>query len=321
MNERRFKEYNNTFSSIKHESDNITNVFSPQKIGGNLKILAGIDNGFYAISIETEDQDVILTSTELIKVKKVILSNKDMAVVFMLKNEDLLPIFITFAVDLENLIEKNSELTFVQIYNRYLFWQKMFNIEKVKISESTVKGLINELYVLEKLLIPKYGVDKAILGWTGAEKLNKDFSYEDGLWYEAKGISFGKLTVRIASIEQLESSTDGILIVTEFEKTSSGNPNGIRLIDQLQLIRSMIDTDLVDLSLLTKISLLGFALDILTDPNNPVNQYRYVVHETSCYLVDENFPKILREELPNAIGSLSYDVILSEIQGSKIEFR
>ena len=321
MNERRFSEYKRTFFDIQKDVGKSNNVFSPQKVGKNVKILAGIDHENFAISVVTKERELKLISTELIKVRKIALQNNEMATLFILTDENLLSIFISFAIDIENVVDLDDNVTIVEIYNRYLYWQKMFNAEKKKFSESTIKGLICELHVIETLMIPKYGPDEAIRGWIGSESERKDFAYSDGIWYEAKAISFGKDTVRISSVEQLESNTEGILLVSELEKTSSENPHGVRLIDQINRIRNLIELEDVDLSFLNKISLLGFTLDIISNPEHEANHFRYIIHETYCYSIDDSFPRIKREELPIAAGQVSYELILAKIEDKIVSFK
>lgn len=321
MNERRFSEYKRTFFEIQKDVNRDNNVFSPQKRGKNVKILAGVDHENFAISVVTKERELNLVSTELIKVRKISLKNNEMAILFILTDENLLSIFISFAIDLENVVDLDDNVTIVEIYNRYLYWQKMFNAEKKKFSESTIKGLLCELHIIEAFMIPKYGADEAVRGWIGSESERKDFAYSDGIWYEAKAISFGKDTVRISSVEQLESNTEGILLVSELEKTSSENPHGVRLIDQINRIRKLIELEDINLSFLNKISLLGFTLDIISDPEHEANHFRYIIHTTHCYNIDDSFPRVKREELPIAVGQVSYELILAKIENKIIEFK
>lgn len=321
MNERRFREYKHTFLELKKDAGENSNIFSPQKIGKNVKILAGVDHEHFAVSVVSKERELKVKSTELIKVRKLNLDDNEMATLFILTDENLLSIFISFVIDLENVIDSDSNVTIVEMYNRYLYWQKMFNVEKKKFSESTVKGLICELHIIEKFMIPKYGPDEAIRGWIGSESERKDFAYNDGNWYEAKAISFGKDTIKISSIEQLESNTVGILMVTELEKTSPENPNGVRLIDQINRIRKLIELDDIDLSFLNKISLLGFTLDVISNSENEANCFRYIIHDTYCYTIDKFFPRIKREELPMAVGQVSYELIRANIENKIIDFK
>ena len=80
-------------------------------------------------------------------------------------------------------------------------------------------GLIGELLFLRDYMIPTYGEDNALLSWSGSELTHKDFSLKD-CWYEVKAISTGKGSVRISSLEQLQSSIEGELAVFQLEKMS-----------------------------------------------------------------------------------------------------
>lgn len=321
INENRFSEYKHTFFEIQKDIQEDQNIFTPQKIGKRIKLLAGIDQGKYAISVRSEEREIALTSTELIHVRKILISPKEMATIFVLSDEQLLSIFIAFAIDLETVIDTDDNVSIVEIYNRYLYWQKMFKVEKQQVLESTIKGLINELHILETYMFPKYGSDEAVRGWVGSESDHKDFAYSDAIWYEAKAINVGKVTVKISSIEQLQANSHGVLIISELEKTSSENSYGVRLFDQINRIKEKIELEDVELSFLNKISSIGFSLDIISDPNHEANKSRYIIHNVRFYSVDDTFPRIKREDLPSAIGLVSYELIIAEIQEKAIDFK
>lgn len=318
--EKRFSEYQRTFQSLKMTKMDNENTFSPQKKGNNVRLLAGVDEGNYAISVISHDQEFELTSTSLIKIKKVHVSNNQVAIIFVLTDEQLLSIFISFAIDLESVIEADQKVTTVEIYNRYLYWQKMFKALSNDVSESTVKGLINELYLLENYMIPKYGMSDAIKGWVGSEGIHKDFAYNDSIWYEAKAINSGKVTVQISSVEQLQSDVEGLLLITEIEKTSSQNPEGIRLFDLLNRIKDAIEVESIQMIFIEKVFSLGINPDIFSDPYQKGNLYRYIIKSVNCYKVGEDFPRLSREQLPNAFGLISYEIIIAEIEKYKVDF-
>ncbi|MFL2133498.1 PD-(D/E)XK motif protein [Desemzia sp. FAM 24101] len=320
INEKRFGEYSNTFSILMETANDTSNNFIPQKRGDNISIAAGVDRGSYAISIESKEIDIEIKSTELIQVSKYKIPDNKMAVLFSLSDDSLLSIFISFAIDLESVIEKNPSITINEIYNRYVYWQRMFKVEANKISEMLVKGLVGELNILDQFMIPKYGVQEAIRGWVGTEKNHKDFSYSDGMWYEAKTINIGKLSVKISSIEQLQADTEGVLLITEIEKAGIGNPNGVRLFDLLNKIKNIIDSEDTVLSFFNKINDLGISLDVFSDPNHEGNLHRYLIHKVSNYLVNTDFPKLNREELPVSVGAVNYELILTEIQDYLVDF-
>lgn len=320
INEHRFSEYSQTFSRLKNKSDETTNSFIPQIKGKFVTLGVGVDRGLYAVSIEAPIKEIELKNTELIQVKRVDLNSDKMALLFTLNDENMLSIFISFVIDLESVVADDNEVSIIEMYNRYVFWQKMFKIESKSISEGQVKGLIGELNILEKYMIPKYGVDEAIIGWLGTDGSHKDFTYNDGNWYEAKAVNVGKLSVKISSIEQLQADTPGYLIITELEKTSNGNPNGVRLYELLNRVKDLIQIESIELEFLNKISSIGLSLDVFTDISHEGNQFGYVIHNVDCYLVDESFPRIKRDSLSESIGLVNYELIIAKIQETKVEF-
>jgi hypothetical protein len=88
-------------------------------------------------------------------------------------------------------------------------------------------GLIGEILFLRGTLKNRIGLSEALRSWTGQEMTRKDFSYNN-TWTEVKTINSGKQTIRISSIEQLDSSEVGELAVFAPEKMS-GSYDGIKL--------------------------------------------------------------------------------------------
>lgn len=320
MNSTRIDQYHNTFSKVLASQTDSIIKFTPQKIGQKIRLLAGAYKGKYAISIEGENSNLELISTNLISVEKIIAYDRN-HYIFSLEDENLLPIFISFAVDLESIIDENSEVTIIELYNRYLYWQKMFKLVNGNIPEKVVKGLISELYILDNYLIPKYGVDEALNGWIGPNNMHKDFAYENGLWLEVKAINSGKNTVEISSVEQLEAETTGYLVISEFENTSLENTEGIRLIDMVQRINTQIDIEDLRLMFYDKIVNLGIDIIVTTDENYCANGYRYIIHDTRWYTVNNLFPRLNREFLPTAIGKIKYDLLIPELLDFEVDFK
>lgn len=320
MGNNRITQYQETFVAIQEQSTNLKNSFRPQVIKSKLKLLAGIYEGNYSIAVEGDSIQLKLSSTSLISVKNISQDDKSL-LVFLLEDEELLDIFISFAIDLETLIQKNDNITLLEIYNRYTYWLKMFKTINSVASESTIKGLINELYILDEIMIPKYGVQDALSGWIGSDNAQKDFAYGNGVWYESKAINFGKGTVKISSIEQLQSDFNGYLLINEFESTSSDNSKGYNLFVILNKIKNQIDSEMDLILFYEKIANLGFQLKIFTDEDLEENSYRYIIHNERAYLVDGNFPRLVRENLPTGIGKVEYEIILSDIEEFKVDLK
>lgn len=181
----------------------------------------------------------------------------------------------------------------------------MFKSHSEILSEHEIKGLIGELLFLKDEMFPLWGISNSISSWTGPDASKKDFSIEN-TWYEIKTIEYGKKTVGISSLEQLESLVDGVLVVYQLEKMSSGF-NGITLNNLINEILHMVSL-LPDKQLfIDKLHKVGFSFSDVYD------EYVYDKRELSKYRVNESFPKLVKNRVPQAIAKAAYEITLSEI--------
>lgn len=315
MDSSRIEQLSNTFQRVKDAS----NSFSPQIKGRNVQLLAGVLDGDFAVAVVGQYEDISLKSTSLIEVLRKSV-NGERALVFVLKDANLLDIFVSFTADIEGLMHEDSDVSIVEIYNRYIYWQTMFKAEKGTVSESKIKGLINELNILYEYLIPKYGPLEAVRGWTGNENTHKDFSYND-YWYEVKVVNLGKEVVEISSLEQLDADSDGQLMVSRFESTSPENKNGVSLFDLLSKLQNLLKYEDQIAELYNKVISLGFDFSVFIDENHEVNQYRYIIHGIDSFLVNRDFPRLKKGMFPDAIGKVRYNIVLAKINDNKIDFQ
>lgn len=308
---KRIAEISRTFDRLKKKNND---MFSPQYKNDKVSLFIGYTEGRYAVAISGENLPSEISSTNLISVE--ILNQDDIeesGLKFILLDDSVFDIFITFVFDLESLVKEGTEISLVDVYNRYRYWQKMFKSLTTAITESTLKGLICELYILKEYFIPKYGVTESVKSWTGLERTHKDFAFDNGTWFEVKAINSGKKTVQISSLEQLDSDVDGYLVVSELEKTSPNNKEGINLISVFENLRLLIEEDAIMGDLYSKVFSLGVDNKVLTTEHHELNEYRYIIKQTVFYHVDSHFPRLLKEKLPVALGNVSYELQLTEL--------
>lgn len=232
---------------------------------------------------------------------------------FSLEDNNLLEYFCTFCQDLLDSVRmtNDDETAYHILRSRYYSWRQLFRPDNTRMTETEIMGLIGELLFLKDYMIPNRGIDVALDSWMGPEKTHKDFSDQQD-WFEVKTISFGKESVRISSIEQLDSDIDGTLVVYELEKMSPSF-DGIRI---NQLVNSIIAL-LVNVhqreTFIAKLQLFGF--DFSNENDNLVfalkNMYKYKVDT-------QDFPRLHRSLLPNAIARAQYELLLTEIEPFKL---
>lgn len=225
----------------------------------------------------------------------------------LLDNKMLRPFcdFLNTMIDATSQNSLSEQDAYNAICEVYFVLQKMFRSSSDLLSEAEIKGLIGELLFLSENLFPIMSITKAINSWSGAEKTKKDFAF-DKEWFEIKTIDFGKDTVHISSIEQLDSPIKGSLFVFQVERMAE-EYNGItlnRLVTNLMnMIPSISDKDI----LVSKLKDYNYTYHPKYD------NYVYELRAKDEFVVDNKFPRISRANIPAAIAKASFDLIIVEI--------
>lgn len=233
---------------------------------------------------------------------------------FSLIDEEISGLFYKFC---EDLIEQTKDLKeesagYQAIVNRFFQWKKMFVSSKnIFLTEPEIMGLIGEILFLRGNLAERIGLSNALLSWSGQELTHKDFSYEN-MWFEAKAVSRGAQSVRISSLEQLESDNDGELVVHSLEKMSTAY-NGITLNKLILETRNMFTSNDDKDTFMSKIALQGY------EYNNYYDDFVYEISNFKRYLVNSDFPKLTSKLLPGAIRKAMYEISLVDIASFEIK--
>jgi hypothetical protein len=215
---------------------------------------------------------------------------------------DLFYLFCNDLIDSSRNIDPADGYTF--IVNRFNKWRGFGNSVKKYLSESQIKGLLGELMFLKTSMVDKYGIDKAISGWTGPEPTKKDFSYDD-VWYEVKTAS--KDTISISSTDQLKSDMPGLLIVYHLEKMSP-ETEAISLNALVDEILEVIEIDENRLTFIMKLVQVGYYKEEYYDT------YVYQLTKRDVFEITEDFPLIDEKNLHPAIGNVKFDLILNMLE-------
>ena len=242
------------------------------------------ENGLYAM--EYVGDFIVnkkIKSSSVISINHYKTPTGEKSIVFSLVDNRWMNQFITFCNDVckqtENL-QKNSSKGYEAVCNAYFVWQKMFKGQSDILGESEIKGLIGELLYLKDFIIPEYGPTRSIEAWSGTDKTRKDFSI-DNTWYEIKTIDVGKPTVKITSIEQLDSSTEGTLAVFQVEKMAPSF-NGVNLNSLAESIITMF-TSIQDKDVfISKLNKAGYF------PDTDYEEYVYDVKDLTEYCVNNS---------------------------------
>ena len=113
-------------------------------------------------------------------------------------------------------------------------------------------------------------------------------------------------------MEQLDSPiSDGVLSVVTLQESNAYDANAICLSTFIDEIESEINDDLIAIDFKEKLLLVGYG-------QNKENELYFRVCGIENYRVNEEFPKIKRNDIPTAITKVSYTLNLEAISNFKI---
>ena len=235
-------------SDIKKILSEINHLDTYQRIDSThpLNLYIGVDyTARWTLLLISEFQPFGVTSSKMIRVELGKRSDSKWSQSFSLVDDRFRDIFVLFCEDIVSstyyMASKEKAVCFVG--KRYNEWREMLASTRGELlSPEEVKGLLGEMYYLKEHLAPVYGVEKAVLSWTGPRKLPQDFIYED-TWHEVKTISSGKSEIRISSIEQLDSDKTGELVILRADKTSISNTAAVNLNNLYKDLMTLIPSD------------------------------------------------------------------------------
>ena len=226
-----------------------------------------------------------------------------------IKNED---VFIRLCWDIIESSRDEKKDAVGYIVGRYLKWQKLMAHQRPDIMDtSRQKGLIGELHYL-KFLSQKEGNSKAIDSWVGPEGADQDFIFEDH-WSEIKATLVSSVCISISSLEQLDTTFAGDLVVVFLDKTAPGDASGFTLTHAVNEARRIFESEA---RLLEKLEIKLFQYGYKDSKEYEIQ--KYILSGESTYRVDDTFPKLTKKNVPFQIIGAKYTISLAAIEMFKI---
>lgn len=179
-----------------------------------------------------------------------------------------------------------------------------------KLSKEEQKGLIGELVVIEKFLLPNLSFRDAVAAWTGPLGAPKDFEI-GRLSIEAKARR-GAATpfVAISSEHQLDTSgVDALYLhVVELDGANEGVNDAFTVTDIAGRVRDHIVKDDVDSAYLFEKLLMssGFSWD------DDYKDSRWLAGRSSLFEVRDAFPRITSAAFPSGVSNVKYSIALKD---------
>ncbi len=259
---------------------------------------------------------VIITSGELENIESsklinaVIRQREDgrIYISFELLDNKMSDLFYKFCLDIIESTKDIPESNIVSFINkRWNDWGNLFkNPINTILGEKEIKGLLGELVFLNEYMFKNYRIDDGLNSWMGPDLAHKDFEIED-TWYEIKTVSQNSLTVKVSSIEQLDSNNQGMLVIIRLEPTNVKKSDYITLNQYVESIKKKLSTKQL---LLFERKLGGANYNYEKD----YDKHIYYVQKIELYIVNEKFPRISKKMIPSEIVRVSYEIAIDSIR-------
>lgn len=225
---------------------------------------------------------------------------------FSAKNQDCLEeAFEAFSVTLIETIKDllNPEDVIEAIFDVIDRYLQFFSDDKsLKLSKKEEQGLFGELLFIKNYLY-ETGDETIISSWTGPAKNKHDFIFPNNVGVEVKTISSQtQKTILISNENQLNDKERKVLFLNLY--VLEINPTGMRIDELIEMIGNKINSFGVKKHFNQKLLEYGLILNFYR------GQYAFSKINQYVYKVDENFPRIIKEQLNENIFEVKYRVNL-----------
>lgn len=193
------------------------------------------------------------------------------------------------------------------VRTRLIDWVHFFELKPAEaLSRAAVIGLMGELFFIQDQF--SNGISKADIWWNGPHKTAQDFQMKN-LAVEVKTTTKNELSfVHISDISQLacpDGMPDAQLYLVAYRLIEDA-AHGVNFPQLIAAVQEQIPED--------RKGAFDMKLKYLGYDKQHDNEYvdRYTVAERRVYHVAENFPKLIRSNVPNEIENVRYVLNLNE---------
>jgi len=214
---------------------------------------------------------------------------------------------------------KGRESVVAVLVRRLTRWQTFLSRGRPGLlSEAQIKGLIGELLFLRDRLAPRYGIEDAVNFWKGPEDAPQDFNV--GLAAVEVKCQSGATSpkIRITTADQLcPQLPEMYLFVVTLGTASEGDDTALYLPELIGTVREQILREAPDSferfgDLLHKIGYVDMEEYL---------EYRYLLAEERLFKLEEGFPRICPDVVPEGVDRVSYDILLDQCMPYLTELR
>ena len=227
-----------------------------------------------------------------------------------LEEPRLFPVFAELCRDIVEFTRSNAQSAppSALVLSRLERWRSLMQAQSSGLSRSQIWGLIGELLVLEREVIPTLLPEEAVHAWTGPLGTSQDFRLPDGRKLEVKAISRLSETVQINGLEQLDGGDDPLeLVVVRLTDTGIDAEGAITLTRLVQRLRTTFAAAPVALQTFeVLLEFVGWSPD--ADGDSVSVRLERIDHHN----VDSHFPRLIRSNVPHGITAATYEILLPQ---------
>jgi hypothetical protein len=192
------------------------------------------------------------------------------------------------------------------ILTRIERWRNLMQPESTGLSRTELRGLIGELIVLEKRVLPALGPDEAVSSWTGPLGTPHDFQLPSGPKLEIKTVNRDADRVHINGLGQLDGGNDLLeLGVVRVENTGRDAADSITATRQIALLRALLAG--APAALLSFETLLRF---VGWDDTLDTGAVSVRLTRIDWHTVTPTFPRLTLATVPSGVVDASYEIVL-----------
>ena len=243
----------------------------------------------------------------------------DERILIRLMDREQRDIFLRFCRDIvdSTILAVTEEQAIERFLARTWRWHRLLQGgHDSRLGDEGQKGLIGEMLVLERHLLPTLGALDAVRCWTGPLGTPQDFEISR-VHVEAKARSSSTPRVSISSEFQLESnSADTIFLhVTDVVIATDATENACTLTDLAKRTRSVIaEYGMVAVDLFEeRLDAVGF------NWTDDYSDKLWLIAGESLYEVREGFPRITSSMFPAGVGNVRYAISLPDCEAFRID--
>ena len=235
--------------------------------------------------------------------------------IYLLDNElkDIFSLFIQNI--LEDIADSVTEIEAVtKTLNVISKWKKLFDkINFNGLSIEQQKGLIGELLFINYLLEHRKLSTRILNACTGPDFEDKDFVF-GGIGIEIKFTSSKYPKIKITNEGQLDTQNLNELFLILYT-AEDVKENGFTLNSLVEQTQAKLSTNIDELKFFNeRLMLLGY----FEEDKEHYNKM-YSLKKTYSYSVSDEFPKIIKSQLPIGVYNTSYFIELSAVQNFTVE--